>query len=227
MTSSYFKHRRQHFRGKRVPNRTTALHLDLASGAGPYTTPDIHSHTFTLAHQADIQSAQTKFGVGALHGGACVSEATADFAIDRNSIRFWVRFGNYSDYPTSTRVPIIQFNSDLSIYVENFFGSFLFLGMESGALGNFLGNGIGTHLVPGVWYYVVVDISGNNPDRTVALYVDGAFVASNTVNYLSLITGITDISLCVDTYSYIDDFEFYVADYGNVPVPTKPFPDYA
>jgi hypothetical protein len=202
------------------------LHMDGTNGSTTFTDSSSSNRTITAFGNAQISTAQNKFGgASALFDGngdylTAPSDASFAFGTGNFTVEGWVYFGNLSTFSTivSTRG---QGNS-LTGWT---------IGLDSSERPYFYTNGfdiLGSALAQNTWHYFAVAKDGSN----LQMYIDGAQVGStftDTKNYTLQDLAIGSVTGGLQVWNgYIDDLRITkgVARYtANFTAPTAPFPD--
>lgn len=214
------------------------LHLDGADGATTTTDNSTSAHPITFTGNAQIDTAQSKFG-----GSSLLLDGTGDYISASDSedwtlgsgdftIELWVRFNSL----TSTTQQFINHYNNVSNQRGWYFrlstaNKLSFVYSTDGVTANSVIEGAWTPTT-GVWYHVVAERSGS----TLRTMADGAVIGSGSVATDSFfnsnngirIGGIMSTGLTQELNGWIDDLRLTkgVARYGGAyAVPTAPFPN--
>lgn len=209
---------------------TALLHFDGTDGATSIT--DFRDHVFTAAGNAQIDTAQSKFG-----GASLLLDGTGDYVSTPSSADFQVGSGDFTiecwirRAVTGAQHTIANKRSSSSAQEFGFaVGSTDFLSVSLYSGGSPIGTVTGaTALAANTWYHVAAERHGS----TLRVYVNGVVDGSGAVsgaaqtNTSAFLIGRDGFSTSRDFNGWIDDFRFTkgLARYQgtNFTPPTAPY----
>lgn len=208
-----------------------------SNGSTTLADESSHAHSMTAAGNAQISTAQKKFGASSLlldgnNDYATIPDSSA-FTIGSNdfTIEMFVRFadgGAITAGFAGHRTTAGNAQSAWMYYIQS--GTLNFRYFSSSSLND---SSVSWSPSANTWYHICVERASD----AIRHYIDGARVLKDTFGYnfaindsaVNLVVGTSDIQTSFDMNGYIDEFRFtngvarYASDSGFV-VPTAAYP---